>query len=38
MRLNSQDAYRLLIKDVIISAEDWKRPENRWLKHWIKNL
>ena len=35
MRLNSQDAYQLLIKDVITSEEDWKRPENRWLKHCI---
>ena len=35
MRLNSQDAYQLLIKDVITSEEDWNQPENRWLKHCI---
>ena len=35
MRLDSHDAYQLLIKDVIRSPKDWDQSENRWVKHCV---
>lgn len=34
-KLSSEDAYNLLIKDVINCEEDYYKPENRWVWHCI---
>lgn len=35
MKLNSGEAYQLLIKDVIFDDRDFDKVENRWVKHCI---